>query len=58
MLMSVVYFILAILIIAWAISMLAEGLAPGTKVRRYKIVNGRRVRDYKAEAELKRRTRI
>jgi hypothetical protein len=30
---------------------------PGRKVKRYKIVNGRRVRDYTAERDLTRRTR-
>jgi len=56
--MGIGCYIIAVLIILWAVSMLSEALAPGTKVRRYKIVNGRRVRDYRAEAELKRRTRI
>jgi hypothetical protein len=49
--------IIAIPIVLGLISAWFNSFQPGTKVKCWKIVNGRRVRDYAAERDLTRRTR-
>lgn len=49
-------YIFAVPLVAWMICAFFSSMQPGRKVKIYKIVNGRQVRDYQAEAELRKRT--